>query len=825
MSLWQDVQYSFRTVRRSPRVAITVLLTLAVGIGANTAIFSIVNATLLRPLPYRESGQLVQLKADLAGVGSHNVGFSVPEMDDLRDRSGIFEGVSASWQAPGNLTGGEHPERIEFIAVSPNYFSLLGAKPQVGRLFDAQDIANGFAEGVVISDAYWHKEFGGDPNIAGRRIRLDNDLYTIVGVMPPGFRSPVASTAREVDLWITAGFRADPFPPPIRSIRFLPAIVGRLKPGISLKQAQAQLAVFANSLRHDFPADYPAASGWTVSIVPLKDIVVGNSRTLLISLLLAVTFILLIACVNVANILLANASARKQEIAIRIAMGANRARIVRQLLTESALLSLAATIIGAGSAAISLHFMVSLLPSQLPHVNAVSIDGRVMAFCLLVGLLTTVAFGLIPSIQASRTPADIETLRGRGTSLSLKSSRTGKMLIGAEVALSLMLLVGAGLLLQTFWDLLHVDLGFQPGHLISASVWLPVPNDPKNDIYAKAEPRNNLVRESLRRIALVPGVQSVAISTAVPLQDQLQPTGFRAEGIPDAGDAPAATAESITPDFFRTIGAPLISGRSIQDTDMADKPPVAVVDENAAHRLWGDRNPVGLRFRIARNFVDRQGKPLTIRWITVVGVVGNVKLSSLDEQNVPHIYTSIYQNGARLFGILVRGTGDRSELGRAIQKGVQSVDPDLPVSNIAEMNEIVDLGLGDRRFAAWLLGIFAAGAILLTAVGIYGVTSYAISRRTKEMGIRSALGALPGDLIRIVMVNEMIPIFGGLAAGTLGAVLSARLIAALLYSVSSSEIAVYAAAVVTVMVVGMTANYIPARRVACIDPMTALREE
>ena len=825
MSLWQDVQYSLRTARRAPRVAVTVLLTLAVGIGANTAIFSIVNATLLRPLPYREPGQLVQLTADLPGVGAHNVGFSVPEFDDFRDRAGIFEGVSVSWPGPGNLTGGEHPERFEFIAVSPNYFSLLGVNAQVGRLFDSRDIADGFAEAFIISDAYWHKEFGGDPNIAGRRVRLDNDLYTIVGVLPPAFRPPTESTAREVDGYITTGFRADPFPKPFRSIRVLPAIVARLKPGITLPQAQAQLGLFAASLRHDFSGDYPPASGWTVSIVPLKDVVVGNSRTLLISLLLAVAFILLIACVNVANILLANASARQQEIAVRIAMGADRARIVRQLLTESALLSLAATVIGAASATVSLHFMVSLLPSQLPHVNAIAVDARVLAFSLLVALLTTVGFGLIPAIQASRIPADLDTLRGRGTSVSRRDSRLGKALVGAEVALSLMLLVGAGLLLRTFWELLHVNPGFQPDHLVAANVWLPVPNDPRNDYYIKAEQRANLIRESLRRLALVPGVESAAISSSVPLQDSLQPIGFRAEGVPEVGDAPAAVRIAVTPDFFRTIGATLISGRVIQDTDTNDKPFVAVVDQAAAHRFWGDRNPIGQRFHIAQSFVDRNGKPQPSRWVTVVGVVNNVKLARLDEQNVPHIYASMYQTPGRLFGILVRATGDKAELGRAIQHEVQAVDPNLPVSNIAEMKEIVSDGVGDRRFAAWLVGIFALVALLLTSVGIYGVTSYAVSRRTREMGIRTALGAVPADLVRMVIMNGMTPIVAGVAAGALGAILSARLIAALLYSVSATNAGIYAAAGLTVVLVGIAANYFPARRASRINPNTALRVE
>jgi putative ABC transport system permease protein len=801
-----------------------VLLTLALGIGANTAIFSIVDAALLRPLPYRESGRLVQLNADLPGVGAHNVGFSVPEFEDLRDRAGIFEDVSVSWQAPGNLTGGEHPERIEFIAVSPNYFRMLGVPPQLGRVFDARDIADGFAEAAVISNDYWHKEFGGDPNIVGRRIRLDNDLYTIVGVLPPSFRPPTAATAREVEGWITAGFRADPFPSPQRSRRFLPAIVGRLKPGISLRQAQAQLAIFADRLRSDNAVDYPAASGWTLTAAPLQDIVIGNSRTLLISLLLAVALILLIACVNVANILLANASARQREISIRLALGADRRRIIRQLLTESAILSVAATIIGTISAAASLRSIAALIPTQLPHVNSIGIDLRVLGFSLLIALLTTVGFGLMPALQAARSDADIDTLRGRSSSVSIRDGRLGKMLIGAEVALSVMLLVGAGLLLGTFWRLLHVDPGFQTSHVITANVWLPVPNDPRNDVYIKPDQRALLIRESLRRLRSVPGFEDAAISSVVPLQDGLQPIGFRVEGAPENGDAPTAVRAAVSPDFFKTLGAPLIRGRAIEDTDTTQNPLVAVVDEAAAHRFWGDRTPIGQRFRAAQTFIV-DGKPQPYRWFTVVGVVSNIKLARLDEYNVPHIYGSMYQTPGRLLGVLVRATGDKAEIGHAIQREIQAVDPNLPVASIAEMKEIVNNGVGDRRFAAWLLAIFAAMALLLTSVGIYGVTSYAIARRTREIGIRSALGAQPRDLVRMVIVNGMSPIVAGLAIGALGAIFSAKLIAALLYGVSSTDAAVYAAAAFMVVVVGITANYVPARRAARADPIVALRVE
>jgi predicted permease len=340
MSLWKDVQFSFRTMWKSPRITIAVLATLVLGIGANTAIFSMVNATLLKPLPFRDPGQLVELSADLRKLGARNVGFSVPELEDLRDRAGIFTAVSVVWPTTVNLTGGDHPDRLDVLAVSPNYFSILGANPQLGRLIDSRDTANGFAEAVVISDALWHKEFGGARSVIGRRVRLDNDLYAIVGVLPLQFHHPSTPGLHPVDMWLTAGYRADPFPAPQRSLRFLPGIIARLKPGITLQRAQAQLEVLSDSLRREYGSDYPATAGWTLSVTPLTKVVAGSARTLLTSLLLAVGLILLIACVNVANLLLVNATARQREMALRLALGATRGRIIRQMLTESVLLSL-----------------------------------------------------------------------------------------------------------------------------------------------------------------------------------------------------------------------------------------------------------------------------------------------------------------------------------------------------------------------------------------------------------------------------------------------------------------------------------------------------
>jgi predicted permease len=824
MSVWKDVQFSLRTMRKSPRITITVLATLVLGIGANTAIFSIVSATLLKPLPFRDPGQLVELRADLQGLGARNVGFSVPELDDLRDRAGIFSAVSVVWQGPANLTGGDHPERLEFLAVSPNYFSILDANPQLGRLIDSRDTANGFAEVVVLSDALWHKEFGGVRSVIGRSMRLDNDLYTIVGVLPPQFHHPSTPGLHPVDMWITAGFRADPFPAPQRSVRFIPGIIARLKPGITPQQAQAQLKVFSDSLRRDYGSDYPATAGWTLSVTPLTEVVAGSARTLLTSLLLAVGLILLIACVNVANLLLVNATARQREMALRLALGATRGRIIRQMLTESVLLSLMSAAAGVGAAAIGVRVLLRVLPSQLPRLNPIGLDARVLAFSLAIALLTTFVFGLIPAWQASRTHPGTAELRERGGSASRRSAGLGKSLIGAEVGLSLVLLVSAGLLLKTFWNLMEVNPGFNSHHLLAGSFWLPNPNDPKADFYGDFDRRTHLVRETIRRLRAVAGVENAAMSSVVPLKGPVVPGGFRVEGVSDKGDAPTAVEVSVTPEFFSTMGTPLLRGRMFQESDDSMSQPVALVDETAVRLLWGGADPVGRRVRYSRDILSR-GKPAPAPWMTVVGVVGNAKLSSLDEIEVPHIYESMYQRSRREFGVLVRATGDKAALTRDVQREIQTVDPNLPVTDMTAMTELISNGVGDRRFAAWLLGTFALVALLLTCVGVYGIASYSVVRREKEIGIRSALGASRRQLVIMIIRDGMVPVLVGMACGCIAALFSGRMLAAILFDVNSADGMVFTCAGFTLIVIGMLANYIPARRAGRIEPVTALRNE
>jgi len=825
MSLWKNVQFSLRSMRKSPRIALTVLATLTLGIGANTAIFSVVNATLLKPLPFHNPGELVELNADLRGLGAHNVGFSVPELDDLRDRAGIFTAVSVVWPTTVNLTGGDRPDRLDVLAVSPNYFSILGAQPELGRLFDARDTADGFAEAVVISDSLWHKEFGGDPSAVGRSVRLDNDLYTIVGVLPPQFHHPSIPGLHPVDMWLTAGYRAEPFPAPRRSLRFLPGIIARLKPGITLQQAQAQLEVLSDSLRRDYGSDYPTTAGWALSIAPLREVVAGSARTLLTSPLLAVGLILLIACVNVANLLLVNGTARQREMALRLALGATRGRIIRQMLTESALLSLVSAVGGAAAAAIGVRALVSFLPSQLPRLNPIGVDASVLAFSLIVALVTTMLFGLIPALQASRTQPGTAELRERGGSASRRATTLGKTLVGAEVALSLMLLVAAGLLLRTFWNLLRVNPGFNSHHLLAGSFRLPVPNDPKADEYVDIDQRTHLVRESIRRLHGIAGVENAAMSSVVPLNGPVIPGGFRVEGVPDKGDAPTAVEVSVTPEFFSTMGTPLLRGRMFQESDDSMSQPVALVDEAAARLLWGGVDPVGRRVRSSRDIILSRLKPVPAPWITVVGVVGNAKLSSLDEIEVPHIYESMYQRSKRDFGVLVRAIGDKAALTRNVRREIQTVDPDLPVSDMTAMTDLISNGVGDRRFAAWLLGAFALVALLLTCVGVYGIASYSVVRREKEIGIRSALGASRQQLVIMILRDGMVPVLVGMACGCIAAVFSGRMLAALLFGVNSEDGLVLACAGITLVVIGMLANYIPARGAGRIDPITALRNE
>jgi predicted permease len=820
-SLLQDLRYGLRSLRNAPGFTAIAVITLALGIGVNTAIFSIVYAVLLRPLPFREPGQLVSIQAELNGLGLRNVGVSVPELDDLAQRSGIFEQVCAVWPIDANLTGTKTPERVEGIAVGANYFSLLGVtSAQMGRLFGPQDEAEGFAEAAVISDGAWTRLFGRDPNILGRKMLIDNDPYTIVGVLPRGFRHPGRTVIGDVEVYTAAGFRAAPFlKPPVRRARFLPSVLGRLKPGMTVKEATARLATFSATLRQEYPSDYRTQERWELRLTPLHELLVGKSQPLLLVLLGAVALILLIACANVANLLLARASSRQREIAVRLAVGARRSRLVRQLLTESVLLSVIAGGAGVLTALWAQSAMLALVPAKLPRVNEITINGGVLAFALGISVLTGIVFGIFPALQASGVDV-ITSLKDAGRITSSSQGRMRAAFVVSEIALSLVLMAGAGLLLRTFWMLLQVDPGFNPGGVISARIWLPVPNDPKTDVYGNVQQRTQWARESLRRVREIPGATDAAISSSMPLIGTVGRATFQVEGRPASSDAASSEALSVTPNYFSVLGTPLIKGRFFAETDQVDAPTVMIIDSAAARRLWPGEDPLGKRIIFPPTTLFPTPLP-----VTVVGIVGDVKYDSLDEQGTPHLYLSLYQRNSKNYAVLLRGNGDPAALGEAIRREVQSVDPNLPVYNITPMREVVAASLAERRFSATMVAGFALLALLLAGIGVYGVVAYSVTQRTHEIGIRMALGARTAQVIGLVLAHGLRLAWIGVGVGLVFALAATRLLSALLFGVSSRDPLVFAVIAAILVAVAVLASYVPARRAASVDPLVALRCE
>jgi putative ABC transport system permease protein len=822
-TLFQDVRYGLRVLWKSPGFTIVAMLSLALGVGANTAIFSIVDAVLLRSLPFSHPERLVKIVANNRGVGAQDIGLSVPEMDDLRSRAGVFDQVTAIAGGPTNLTGGERPQHLEILEVSPNYFSMLGTSAHIGRVFGAGDEAQGFAEAAVISDSLWSGGFGRDPGILGRKMQLDNDPYTIVGVLPPEFRHPGATAATNVDIWVTTGFRGDPFPKPDRSLRFLPGAIGLLKPGISLEQAQARLDTFASELRAEYATNYPAGSEWSIHAEPLQESLVGNVRPMLLVLMGAVVLIILLASVNVANLLLARASGRQREMAVRLAMGASRARMIRQLLTESMILSLVSGVVGVLTAMAALHF-VRFLPARIPRLAEVQVDWAVLGFALLVSVLAGLGFGLVPALQSSKAEIAVAIREGaRGSGTSGKTSRLRGLLIASESALAVVLMVGAGLLLRTFWGLLQENPGFNPSRIVAANVYLPVPNNPDMDRYAKPEIFNSFAREAVRRVSAIPGVNLASMTTDLPVAHLSLRRPVNIEDRPDeSGKGLFSEITSVTPDYFKVLQASLVRGRYFTEEDDTGKQPVAIVDESTARTYWPDRDPIGRRLSIR----TPRG-PANPPWSTVVGVIKDIKSDGLDQSAAPHIYQPIYQfRGSRALSlsVTVRTSLSATSLEPLIRREIQAVDPDLPVFNVRTMNEVIDSSLASRRFSAELVGVFAVVALLLASVGIYGLLAYMVGQRAHEIGVRMALGAMPSTIGKMI-VSRGLGLSGiGVVIGLIFSGIMAPLISSLLYGVRPLDPEVFLAVPLILMVVALLASYIPARRAARVNPIVALRE-
>ena len=604
-NLFQDLRFAFRMFAKSPGFSAVAILTMAIGVGATTAIFSLVDATLIHPLSFPHPEQLVRLDDDLLGIGARDAGISIPEFKDL-EQSGIFQYVEIQGSGSVNLTGASQPSRIQFEPVSPAYFAILGVKPELGSTFDPNDRTPGFTLKVVISDGLWKRAFGSDRHIVGRSLRLDNDLYRVMGVMPPGFHDPGPTPEqRSTDLWAATGFAGDPAPPPLRNSRFSLETVARLKPGITIAAAQSQLDALVASLKKQYPGDYPAESQWTVRIVPLKESLVGNVRQSLVLLLAAVALVLLIGCVNVANLLLARASVRGREMAVRQALGAARRRLIRQLLTESLLLSLLGGIAGLVILFCTRGFLLQMIPDTLPRLNDIALNWSILLFALGVSVVAGVVFGLVPAFQAAHMDlAHALRIDGRGSRGSRKQLRTRHALVVTEFALSLILMMAAGLLLRSFWHLYTVPLGFNPQNVMSMSLWLPVPNDPTTDIYGTAAQESVLVRELLRRSRSLPGVQEAALGmdTSIPLNHRIFRAPMNIEGrTSDIKEPPLVQRTAVSPEYFHLLNLPLLRGRLFNDADNAATPRVAVVNQSFARKWWPDADPVGKRIRVFRD--------------------------------------------------------------------------------------------------------------------------------------------------------------------------------------------------------------------------------
>jgi predicted permease len=818
-----DLRHGWRLFWKNPAFTAGTVLTLALGIGASIAIFSIVNAVLLRPLPFPESGGLVKIAFNDPSLGLRNVAFSVPELDDLVNRSGVFSNVSAIAGASVNLTGADHPERLEYMVTHSNYFSLLGVPPQIGRLFGPQDSVPGFSPVVVISDGLWHRAYGADPNVIGRVVRLDNDMYTIIGVLPPEFRHPGPRSSGDVDVFNAAGFTADPAPPPARSTRFLPASIGRLKPGITLAQAQERLTTMAAQIRHDYPADYAAQSQWTIEIQPLKEVLVGNVRPMLLVLLGGVILILLIVALNIANFLLARASGRQQEMALRFALGARRGRVIRQLLTESMLLSFIGGLAGVLIAVAGIRFMLFLVPSNIPRLNEVRIDWAVLVFALAISLLTGLMFGLAPALQSAKTALSLAIREGaRGSGYSTRTGRLRDVLIVSELAFAVVLMVAAGLLLRTLHGLLQENPGFNPTQVVVAKLSLPEPNDPKTDPYLSVAQRATFQRELLRRLSATPGINLAAVTSHLPttnlrLSDARAIAALTIEDQPDESSRDLRTERiRISPDYFKVMQIPLLRGRFFTEGDELDKQPVAIIDETTARKYWPNRDPMGRLLRF--------GQDRTQPWTTVVGIIKDIKTDGLDTDSVPHIYVPVYQNSRRDLNIVLRTSLPAEILEPRIRQEVQTIDPGLPIFNVSSMNEVLDRSIASRRFSADLVGGFAAVALLLASIGIYGLLAYMVGQRAHEISLRMALGARRADVLMLILRKGVILAGVGILGGMIVSAATASMMASLLYGVHPHDLFVFLVVPVLLFVVAVLASYLPARRATKVDPIFALRE-
>src|SRR5262245_1697378 len=806
-TLWQDLRYGVRMLLKNPGFSLIAVLTLALGIGANTAIFSVVNGVLLKPLPYREPEQLIRVFE--RSLTQPRFPMSGGNFQDYREQNSTLSGLALYTRQDLELSNDDKPERLAALRVSAGFFELLGAQPLLGREFRREDELPDNNQVVILSHGLWQRRFNGDPNVVGRVVTLSGRPFTVVGVAPQGLQH-VGGDYRSmphgdsVDAWWPVALR----PQAGRGAHFLNA-VGRLKSGVSVSQAEADFNVIAERLAQQFPN---SNQGWRIAIQPLREEIAGRARTTLLALFGAVFFVLLIACVNVANLLLARATAREREIAVRAAVGAGRGRIVRQLLTESLLLAMVGGGVGILLAQWAIDALRALGPEQLPRLQAVSIDGRILLFTLGVTLLTGVLFGLAPAFQAGQFNLNA-LLKEGGRSGGGQRRRLRDALVITEVALALALLAGAGLLIRSFWKLQQNDPGFNPDRVLTASISLPGAR------YGDAPKVAAFQQRLLERLAALPGAQSAGLTSDLPWTGYDENAGFAIEGKTfPPNDGPSARYHFVSSDYFRTIGVPLIAGRFFNADDRQDAQPVVLINRSMAERYWAGASAVGKRFTFS-------SQPKEKDWFTVVGVVGDVKDFPHSPAAAPAFYWATMQQTPRQIILAVRSGADPLNLTEALRSEVRALDKDLPLAEVKTLETIAAAAVAGRRFTLWMVGFFALTAMALAAVGIYSVLSYLVAQRTHEIGLRMALGAQIGNVLKLVIRQGMTLVLTGLAVGITAAFALTRLIKGLLFEVSATDPLAFATAAAVLALVALLACYIPARRATKVDPMIALRCE
>jgi putative ABC transport system permease protein len=817
-----DLRYAFRMLAKSPGFASVAILALALGIGANTAIFSVVNAVLLKPLPYRDARRLVLVQERIPKVFTDWIAVSAPDVPDIAQRTRSLDAVAAfEGQQVNFAAGNAEPTRLTGARISASLIPMLGISPMLGRSFTPREDAPEHHV-VILSYGLWHDRFGADPNVPGRRVLLDSQPYTVIGVMPRQFVFPPRGTPHTLgspaEYWVPMAFTKEELADFVDDFDF--GVVGHMKAGVTPAQVRDDMTAVAHQIEDKYPEAYKTGLGLRleISATALDEIVSGPAKPILFVLLGAVAFVLLIACANVANLLLSRAAGRQQEMAIRSALGAGRWRMLRQALTESLVLGFAGGALGVWLASLTLSAFVAVLPRSIPHSAEISLDLRVLAFAAALSLLTGLVFGSVPALSAMRGnmgAALHET--ARGTTGGAARRRMKNVLVVGEIALSLVLLMGAGLLVRSYISAMKTDPGFRPEHVLSFGVSLPPKQYPQERVLP-------FFHELTARLQAIPGVVAAGGGNYIPLQGTTWNRTFMPEGWHAAdGKIPIHDFTPVCGDLLQALGVPLRRGRYFTSADRKDTLPVVIVSENLARRYWPGQDPVGKRLKYGSGSDKRQ-------WATIVGVVADAKSNSMEGEPMPHSYQPVDQledgySTVSALTFMVRTDGDPGAVASAARRAVTSLDPALPLSAVRTMQQVVDASLQPRRFDTWLVGGFAALALFLAMLGIYGVIAFAVAQRTQEIGIRVALGATGSDVLRLFLREGLVLVLTGIVLGSAGALAMGRFIATLLYGVQPTDVWTLATVSAVLATTAIAATLAPARRAVRLDPMIALRHQ